>query len=930
MHLGIPPRVPSHKEKGGGETTRRSLDRSSFDMSPAENLLHNVPTFVEHKVSGASAVLLFAPTAENHTVHVVEDFLHREGFDVYKSSVLGLFSEHPFIRVEANFSLLLRAAEAKGLPKDLKTGGPPVPFRLVRATEFEGFDVENPGATAAEFFSFSEAGLLLSDLLWALPSRPVAEQIGIEPFETMVVMLRSQGMLETCLLLHDDEYDMSLYKRLMLVTPFVWNMESLRRYLGEHITFYYMWLRFYMWCLIFPAVVGTLIFIYQGTQVRDSILMPFYTLALVAWAALFLKFWQRESAAVAVRWGSDDMARVEQVRWQFYGTLVLDPLTGTMVKRYPWWKRFIKQCCSALLTLFLLGIVVVVMMLSLNMQGYIRNTKSFAYIPALSRLATPGTGLFAQDSYIFGMIPVTLHVVIIQSMNLGYRWVAARLTEWENYRTEHQFEVSLMTKRFIFEALDCYLPLFWIAFFSRDIQKLREELMALFLIDEIRRVFMETIVPFFASRAQEKYVLARFRVQQAKLRKQKREERDAQKALMAGGGKAEKSPDRQGTAPEGELVDEDEEGGETKPLMASGRETRLSVSAAPGGEGGGEASPSPSRPVPLSAVGGEARLSISGPPEESPVGASIKPGGGSGSSPSSPAGRVPGAGELEKEKVEILKNIVRDEFLGGIGTFDDYMELVIQFGYITLFACAFPLAGVLALLANYIEAYSDLYKHFMCYQRPRPSKAEGIGMWMSVMQIVMWAAVVTNTYVFTYSSDQASTIVKGIVGSVVKEEGELEMEGGATVPTIRINSALNLRDCFFFSEHILFIAVVIIWFCVPSTPSQIRWLKQQRDTDIQRKRVEDKMTDQANGPPSRRASKTAHLGAPSAFTSPFMTGAAGSPGPSPYPHGPGGLSSSAFAGTPPPHGQQDSSLPEAADGGEGESEGGGSVGNVAA
>ena len=35
--------------------------------------------------------------------------------------------------------------------------------------------------------------------------------------------------------------------------------------------------------------------------------------------------------------------------------------------------------------------------------------------------------------------------------------------------------------------------------------------------------------------------------------------------------------------------------------------------------------------------------------------------------------------------------------------FDDYLEMVIQFGYITLFASAFPLASALALACNGVE-----------------------------------------------------------------------------------------------------------------------------------------------------------------------------------------------------------------------------------
>ena len=35
--------------------------------------------------------------------------------------------------------------------------------------------------------------------------------------------------------------------------------------------------------------------------------------------------------------------------------------------------------------------------------------------------------------------------------------------------------------------------------------------------------------------------------------------------------------------------------------------------------------------------------------------------------------------------------------------FNEYLEIVIQFGFITIFVCAFPLAPILALLNNILE-----------------------------------------------------------------------------------------------------------------------------------------------------------------------------------------------------------------------------------
>jgi len=36
--------------------------------------------------------------------------------------------------------------------------------------------------------------------------------------------------------------------------------------------------------------------------------------------------------------------------------------------------------------------------------------------------------------------------------------------------------------------------------------------------------------------------------------------------------------------------------------------------------------------------------------------------------------------------------------------FDDYIEMVIEYGYVTLFASAYPLAPLISIVANLIEA----------------------------------------------------------------------------------------------------------------------------------------------------------------------------------------------------------------------------------
>ena len=50
------------------------------------------------------------------------------------------------------------------------------------------------------------------------------------------------------------------------------------------------------------------------------------------------------------------------------------------------------------------------------------------------------------------------------------------------------------------------------------------------------------------------------------------------------------------------------------------------------------------------------------------------------------------------------------------GLFQEYLEMVLQFGFITIFVAAFPLAPLFALLNNWVEIRLDAQK-FVCETR---------------------------------------------------------------------------------------------------------------------------------------------------------------------------------------------------------------------
>ncbi len=61
--------------------------------------------------------------------------------------------------------------------------------------------------------------------------------------------------------------------------------------------------------------------------------------------------------------------------------------------------------------------------------------------------------------------------------------------------------------------------------------------------------------------------------------------------------------------------------------------------------------------------------------------------------------------------------------------YEDYLELVIQFGYIIFLSTLFPLAAFFSLLSNILEIRTDAFKLCMIYQRPFSQRVKDIGHW---------------------------------------------------------------------------------------------------------------------------------------------------------------------------------------------------------
>lgn len=107
-----------------------------------------------------------------------------------------------------------------------------------------------------------------------------------------------------------------------------------------------------------------------------------------------------------------------------------------------------------------------------------------------------------------------------------------------------------------------------------------------------------------------------------------------------------------------------------------------------------------------------------------------------------------------KRKVQALKadidatlyeQVVLEKEMGTyLGTFDDYLELFLQFGYVSLFSCVYPLAAAFAVINNFTEVNSDALKMCRVFKRPFSEPSASIGVWQLAFETMSVISVVTN------------------------------------------------------------------------------------------------------------------------------------------------------------------------------------------
>lgn len=459
-------------------------------------------------------------------------------------------------------------------------------------------------------------------------------------------------------------------------------LDQIRGYFGEKVGIYFSWLGFYTSMLIPVAIAGVIAFIYglatimddvPSTEICEDPIISNYTMCpmcdqrcsywqlsdsctysratylfdnpatvafaivMALWASFFLEFWKRKQAEIEYEWDVADFEEGEEtVRPEYEASVSrrrTNPVTNREEPYVPGWSKGFRYFTSFSILVFFLALVLAAVF---SVILYRIVMSAILYGNSESIIKT-------RASFISSISAACINLVIILILNMFYQRVAYFLTELEQHRTLTEWEDAFTFKMFLFQFVNFYSSIFYIAFFKGK----------------------------FVGRPG-----------------------DYNRSLLD---KRQEECD-----PSGCLIELCIQLG----IVMVGKQIINNVKEIL---------------IPKLMVWFRSRQSLK---------------------------------ETSEEKVysrwEQDYNLAS---MPALGLFDEYLEMVIQYGFVTIFVAAFPLAPLFALLNNVIEIRVDAYKFTTQWKRPLAERAQDIGIWFGILRGISAIAVISNAAIIAFTSE---------------------------------------------------------------------------------------------------------------------------------------------------------------------------------
>ncbi|XP_036031852.1 anoctamin-8 isoform X2 [Onychomys torridus] len=379
--------------------------------------------------------------------------------------------------VTATYESLLRGADELGLRKAVKAefGGGTRSFSCEEDFIYENVESE------LRFFTSQERQSIIRFWLQNLRAKQGEALHNVRFLEDQPIIpeLAARGIIQQVFPVHEQRILNRLMKSWVQAVCENQPLDDICDYFGVKIAMYFAWLGFYTSAMVYPAVFGSVLYTFtEADQTSRDVSCVVFALFNVIWSTLFLEEWKRRGAELAYKWGTLDSPgeAVEEPRPQFRGIRRISPITQAEEFYYPPWKRLLFQLLVSLpLCLACLVCVFVLMLGCFQLQELVLSVKG---LPRLVRF-----------------LPKVMLALLVSVSAEGYKKLAVWLNDMENYRLESAYERHLIIKVVLFQFVNSYLSLFYIGFYLKDMDRLKEMLATLLITRQLLQNVREVLQP---------------------------------------------------------------------------------------------------------------------------------------------------------------------------------------------------------------------------------------------------------------------------------------------------------------------------------------------------------------------------------------------------------------------------------------------------
>uniref|UniRef100_A0A0N4ZJA1 Anoctamin n=1 Tax=Parastrongyloides trichosuri TaxID=131310 RepID=A0A0N4ZJA1_PARTI len=559
-----------------------------------------------------------------------------------------------------------------------------------------------------------------------------------------------------------------LYEYWGLMRSF-WRLQPLdliKRYFGTKIGIYFAWLGYYTKSLFFPSIIGVIIVIIGGITLSSNVpsnevcgnygeniyLCPacekycnfqilknnclytkisyifynyysvLFSVIMCIWSALFLRGWKRYHSEISYKWGITDFEiEDETIRPDFRTNIKrkkINPVTKEEEPYISGYTKIFKWLCSTITLIVFICLVI----------GFGVGIITYKMSVAVSLYGSDNE-LYKNNAILIASIVTGMaNLCFILVLNKIYNYVAYQLTCWECPRTQNDFDNSFTLKVFLFQFVNYYSSLFYIAFVKGKISNSGEQC-------DPSGCMVELVIQLGCIMIGKQFVAA--------------------------------------------IIE---------------------------------------RMLPLFWIW-----------------------------------------QRSSKKRLVKRQCDKDYLLNSVDKqylFYEYLEMVIQFGFVTFFAAAFPLAPFFAFINNIIEIRIDAMKFIEAFRRPMPGHTKNIGVWEKILEGMSHLSVPINGCIIAFTSDFIPQLfylytkgsMNGFVDyslSVYEVRKKNNFNG---IETCRFKNFYNnnhedwwkimvLRCAFvLIFEHVVFCAKLIIVYIIPEIPTKIIY-QLQRERFLDKKAV---------------------------------------------------------------------------------------------